>query len=283
MRTLEGKLVAERLEIRPGREPVQFFYHRALAGGRPGLSAAPGRRVKKRLTVVRVPGAWEIPLVAQRLAQAGAYDAVICLGAVIRGSTPHFDYVAAEVSKGIAQVSLDSGVPISSASLPRNPGAGHRTGRQQGRQQGFAAAVPRSKWSTSLKSWEPDCLRDFSRSRCRELALKFLYQAEFAGERRPEAVERFWRHYGPLLVFGAGRHRSTLIPFKNVRPIVGREGHIINVSLMEGTPPAYLQELVEGVASHRWTSWMLYCALLGALAPGTHDHRGSQFAPARDL
>ncbi len=91
---------------------------------------------------------------------------------------------------------------------------------------------------------------DFSRSRCRELALQFLYQAEFAGERRPEAVERFWRHYGPLFIFGAGRHRSTLIPFKNVRPIVGRERHIINVSLMAGTPPAYLQELVEGVASH---------------------------------
>jgi len=59
-----------------------------------------------------VPGAFEMPLVAKRLAEAGKYDAVICLGAVIRGGTPHFDYVAAEAAKGIAKVSLDSGVPV---------------------------------------------------------------------------------------------------------------------------------------------------------------------------
>ena len=59
-----------------------------------------------------VPGAFEMPLVAQRLAATGKYDAVICLGAVIRGGTPHFDYVAAEAAKGIAKVSLDSGVPV---------------------------------------------------------------------------------------------------------------------------------------------------------------------------
>ncbi len=59
-----------------------------------------------------VPGAFEMPLVAKRLAAVGKYDAVICLGAVIRGSTPHFDYVASEAAKGIAKVSLDSGVPV---------------------------------------------------------------------------------------------------------------------------------------------------------------------------
>ena len=59
-----------------------------------------------------VPGAFEIPLVAQRLASSRKYDAVICLGAVIRGSTPHFDYVAAEVSKGVAHVTLQTGVPV---------------------------------------------------------------------------------------------------------------------------------------------------------------------------
>jgi 6,7-dimethyl-8-ribityllumazine synthase len=59
-----------------------------------------------------VPGAFEMPLVAKRLAASGKYDAVICLGAVIRGGTPHFDYVAAEAAKGIAKVSLDSGVPV---------------------------------------------------------------------------------------------------------------------------------------------------------------------------
>lgn len=64
------------------------------------------------LTLVRVPGAFEIPLAASRLAKSGAYDAVICLGAVIRGATPHFDYVAAEAAKGVAQAALSSGVPV---------------------------------------------------------------------------------------------------------------------------------------------------------------------------
>ena len=64
------------------------------------------------IDVVRVPGAFEIPLVAKKMVASGRYDAVICLGAVIRGSTPHFDYVASEVSKGIASVSLESGLPV---------------------------------------------------------------------------------------------------------------------------------------------------------------------------
>lgn len=64
------------------------------------------------ITIVWVPGSYEIPLVAQRMARSKQYDAVICLGCVIRGHTPHFDYLAAEVSKGIAQVSLDTGLPV---------------------------------------------------------------------------------------------------------------------------------------------------------------------------
>jgi 6,7-dimethyl-8-ribityllumazine synthase len=64
------------------------------------------------LTLVRVPGAFELPLIAGKLARSGRYQAVVALGAVIRGSTPHFDYVAAEVSKGLASESLSSGVPI---------------------------------------------------------------------------------------------------------------------------------------------------------------------------
>lgn len=64
------------------------------------------------ITIVRVPGAFEIPLAAQRLAAQGGYDALICLGAVIRGATPHFDYVSAEVTKGIAAVSLAKDLPV---------------------------------------------------------------------------------------------------------------------------------------------------------------------------
>ncbi len=64
------------------------------------------------ITVARVPGAYEIPLVAQKMAKSGKYDAVIVLGAVIRGATPHFDFVAGEVAKGTAQVMLDAGIPV---------------------------------------------------------------------------------------------------------------------------------------------------------------------------
>lgn len=66
----------------------------------------------KDIDVARVPGAFEIPLVTQKMAKSGKYDAVICLGVVIRGATPHFDYVAGEVAKGTAQVMLDTGVPV---------------------------------------------------------------------------------------------------------------------------------------------------------------------------
>jgi 6,7-dimethyl-8-ribityllumazine synthase len=65
------------------------------------------------IAIVRVPGSFEIPLVAQKLANSGNFDAIICLGAVIRGATPHFEYISAEVTKGIAKVTLDSGIPVS--------------------------------------------------------------------------------------------------------------------------------------------------------------------------
>ena len=67
---------------------------------------------RDNLTIVRVPGSFEIPLAALKLAKSGKYDGVICLGAVIRGSTPHFDYVAAEAAKGVAQAAFSSGLPV---------------------------------------------------------------------------------------------------------------------------------------------------------------------------
>lgn len=94
------------------------------------------------IDVVRVPGAFEIPLTAQKLVQKGTYDAVICLGAVIRGSTPHFDYVAAEVSKGVAHVSLATGVPVVFGVLTTDTieQAIERAGTKAGN-KGFDAAV----------------------------------------------------------------------------------------------------------------------------------------------
>lgn len=67
---------------------------------------------EKNIDVVKVPGSFEIPLIAKKLAMKGSYDALICLGTVIRGATPHFEYVASEVSKGIAVTSLETGMPV---------------------------------------------------------------------------------------------------------------------------------------------------------------------------
>jgi 6,7-dimethyl-8-ribityllumazine synthase len=66
-----------------------------------------------KISIVRVPGSFEIPLMAKKLADSGNFDTIICLGAVIRGATPHFEYISAEVTKGIAKVTLDSGIPVS--------------------------------------------------------------------------------------------------------------------------------------------------------------------------
>lgn len=95
-----------------------------------------------KITVARVPGAFEIPLVADKMTKTGKYDAVICLGAVIRGATPHFDYVSSEVSKGIAHVSLDSGVPVVFGVLTTDTieQAIERAGTKAGN-KGFDAAV----------------------------------------------------------------------------------------------------------------------------------------------
>ncbi|MFZ5646519.1 MAG: 6,7-dimethyl-8-ribityllumazine synthase [Bacillota bacterium] len=87
----------------------EFITNKLLSGA---MDALKRHGVEEQdIEIAWVPGAFEIPMVARRMVSLGRYDAVICLGAVIRGATPHFDYVAAEVSKGIAKVGLDSGVP----------------------------------------------------------------------------------------------------------------------------------------------------------------------------
>ncbi|HIJ80708.1 MAG TPA: 6,7-dimethyl-8-ribityllumazine synthase [Desulfuromonadales bacterium] len=103
--------------------------------------------------VARVPGAFEIPLAAQKMAAAGKYDAIICLGAVIRGSTPHFDYVASEVSKGVASVSLQSGVPVIFGVLTTDTieQAVERAGTKAGN-KGFEAAVTAIETVNLLKA-----------------------------------------------------------------------------------------------------------------------------------
>ena len=111
MNVLEGKLIAEglRFGIVVGRFN-EFIGSKLLGGCVDGLVR---HGVEENdIDVAWVPGAFEIPVIAKKLAESGKYDAVICLGAVIRGATTHYDYVCAEVSKGIATVSLNTGVPV---------------------------------------------------------------------------------------------------------------------------------------------------------------------------
>lgn len=88
----------------------KFVTSRLLAESIKALTTAGAK--EEDLEVIRVPGAFEIPLVARQLARSGRFDAVICLGAIIRGETPHFDYIAAEASRGILQASMDTNVPV---------------------------------------------------------------------------------------------------------------------------------------------------------------------------
>ncbi len=102
--------------------------------------------------VVWVPGSFEIPLAAKKMASSGRFDAVICLGAIIRGATPHFDYVAAEASKGIAQVMLETEVPVSFGVLTTDTieQAVERAGTKAGN-KGFEAAMAAIEMANLLK------------------------------------------------------------------------------------------------------------------------------------
>lgn len=111
MKTFEGKLGSK--EIRIGIVAARFneFITSKLLGG--ALDGLKRHEVSEdSIDIAWVPGAFEIPLIASKMAKSGKYDAVICLGAVIRGSTTHYDYVCSEVSKGIAHVSLNSDIPV---------------------------------------------------------------------------------------------------------------------------------------------------------------------------
>jgi len=111
IRTIEGHLQAEGLKFAIVAGRFNDFVVDKLTGGAVDYLVRHGAD-REDLVIVRAPGAFEIPLAAQRLARSGDYDGVICLGAVIRGATPHFEYVAGECVKGLAQVSLDTGVPV---------------------------------------------------------------------------------------------------------------------------------------------------------------------------
>lgn len=111
MKVLEGKLVADGIRVGIVVSRFNEFITSKLLGG--CVDGLTRHGVKDDdITAAWVPGAFEIPLVAEKMAESGKYDAVICLGAVIRGSTTHYDYVCNEVSKGVAQVGLKAKIPV---------------------------------------------------------------------------------------------------------------------------------------------------------------------------
>lgn len=111
MQVLEGKLTAKDMKIAIVVARFnEFITSKLLSGCLDCLGRHEAQ--EDNITVAWVPGAFEIPLTAKKFAESGKYDAVICLGAVIRGATPHFDYVCSEAAKGIAQASMQTGVPV---------------------------------------------------------------------------------------------------------------------------------------------------------------------------
>ena len=155
MTVLEGKLTAEGLRIGIVAARFNEFITNKLVSGAIDALTRHGA-LEENMTMAWVPGAFEIPLAAQKMANSGKFDAVICLGAVIRGSTPHFDYVSNEVTKGVAHVGLQTGVPTVFGVLTTDTieQAIERAGTKAGN-KGFDAAMTAIEMANLLKSWEP--------------------------------------------------------------------------------------------------------------------------------
>jgi len=151
MKTFEGKLTAKdlRFGIIVGRFN-EFISSKLLGGALDALKRHDAS--EQNIDVAWSPGSFEIPLIAKKMAKSGNYDALICLGAVIRGATPHFDYVSNEVAKGIAQVSLEAELPISFGVLTTDniEQAIERAGTKSGN-KGFDAAMAAIEMANLLK------------------------------------------------------------------------------------------------------------------------------------
>jgi 6,7-dimethyl-8-ribityllumazine synthase len=151
MKIIQGDLQAKGLKFAIVQSRFNDFITGKLLEGAMDALLRHGAK-EEDVDVVKVPGSFEIPLVAKRLAQKGDYSAVICLGTVIRGATPHFEYVAGEVSKGIAQVSLETGVPVAFGVITSDTieQAVERAGTKSGN-KGWDAAITAIEMAQVLK------------------------------------------------------------------------------------------------------------------------------------
>ncbi len=153
-RTFEGHLDAKGLRIGIVISRFNEFISTKLLGGAMDALIRHGAE-DERIEVAWVPGAFEIPLIAKRMANSGKYDCVICLGCIIRGATPHFDYVAAESSKGIAQVAMRSDCPVAFGVLTTDTieQAIERAGTKAGN-KGWDAALAAVEMANLIKEIE---------------------------------------------------------------------------------------------------------------------------------
>lgn len=151
MKVIQGELQAKGLKFAIVVSRFNDFITGKLLDGAVDALLRHGAK-DEDIDVVKVPGAFEIPLIAKKLASKSAYNAVICLGTVIRGATPHFDYVASEVSKGIASASLDTGIPIAFGVITSDTieQAVERAGTKSGN-KGFDAAITAIEMAQIMK------------------------------------------------------------------------------------------------------------------------------------
>ncbi|RXJ73112.1 6,7-dimethyl-8-ribityllumazine synthase [Veronia nyctiphanis] len=112
MKVIEGAFAAPNAKVAIVISRFNSFINESLLEGALDALKRQGQVSEDNITIVRCPGAYELPLVTQRVAKSGSYDAIIALGSVIRGGTPHFDYVAGECNKGLAQVALEFDTPV---------------------------------------------------------------------------------------------------------------------------------------------------------------------------
>ena len=204
LKTIEGTFIAPkgRYALVVGR--FNSFVVESLVSGAVDALVRHGV-AESEITIIRAPGAFEIPLVTQKVAQQGGFDAIIALGAVIRGGTPHFEYVAGECTKGLAQVSLQFGIPVAFGVLTVDSieQAIERsgTGRQQGRrsravgpgngQPAGAVGGQVSNQDSGNPAAKPPKGKTAARRKARSLAVQALYSWQIAGQPLHEIEAQF--------------------------------------------------------------------------------------------
>ncbi|MBM4136363.1 MAG: 6,7-dimethyl-8-ribityllumazine synthase [Nitrospira sp.] len=151
MKIIEGELQAKGLKFGIVMSRFNDFITSKLLDGAVDALLRHGAK-EEDIDIVRVPGSFEIPMVAKRMALKGTYNAIICLGTIIRGATPHFEYIAAEASKGIASVSIETGLPVAFGIITSDTieQAVERAGTKSGN-KGWDAAITAIEMAQLLK------------------------------------------------------------------------------------------------------------------------------------